>query len=279
MDEKKLKLILTAMCAEYESDGLSKIINLLKEIYETTEVELIQNPKECPSDAKYSEFSYLPIIIDGKMVSCFKIKPKQESFATLWDECFSKILSEMYSNIVKYERIANYDVATNLLNRNAYERFVSDFNSKEYQSLGCVYIDINDLCVINNNHGHKVGDDVIKKVASLLQEAFGNIKGAKIFRTGGDEFVVLIPDVGEQILNDQIESVKKSLVIGVEGTCEEVPISISIGTSIAYSPIDINQVIGEADDNMYKDKKAYHDQVGTSMRKKRCISEEQPSSN
>lgn len=274
MNEKTIELILCAMQAEYDDQSLNRILELLKGIYETDDIKLVEDVSRFPKDCgEYSDYSYLPIKINGEMKRFFKIKNVTSCFARLRNDSFSKVLSQMYSNIVKYEGVANYDIATNVLNRNAYERFIEKFNCEEYQSFGCVFVDINDLCEINDNHGHKVGDDVIKKVASLIKGSFGTFVDAQIFRTGGDEFVIFLPDVVEQNLSDKIVLIENPLEYVVEETGEKIQISVSIGTSIASGSIDITKVIERADDAMYKAKRAYHEKSGTPMRKKRGCNE------
>ncbi len=69
----------------------------------------------------------------------------------------------------------------------------------------CISIDLNNLKRANDTMGHSAGDVLIRGIATVLREAVGN--EGKIYRIGGDEFVVLIHD----ITDDGIEKVLKRI--------------------------------------------------------------------
>ncbi|MBO4793078.1 MAG: amino acid permease [Deltaproteobacteria bacterium] len=93
------------------------------------------------------------------------------------------------------ELIANTDDLTRLKNMNAYlfqiheiDDYIEDELMHEF---AIVVVDINDLKYINDTYGHKAGDEHIQSAGVMLQELFPHSLNL-IFRTGGDEFVVIL---------------------------------------------------------------------------------------
>ena len=82
--------------------------------------------------------------------------------------------------------LAYTDIMTGTKNRNAYEEALVKLrkDTARLDNIMVVVIDINNLTVINNTHGHHLGDDVIKTVASCLLKTIGT--KADVYRIGGD---------------------------------------------------------------------------------------------
>ena len=66
--------------------------------------------------------------------------------------------------------------------------------------MGIVFVDLNGLKNTNDSQGHKAGDKMIRNSASFLRDFFG---AGKVFRTGGDEFNVLLAGVTEEEFQKQ----------------------------------------------------------------------------
>lgn len=89
------------------------------------------------------------------------------------------------------------DVLTGLLNRRGFERqareLLHDFAGK---SINLVVCDIDHFKSINDEHGHAMGDKVLKEFARVLQQSLRSID--IVGRVGGEEFVILLPDCDEE---------------------------------------------------------------------------------
>lgn len=257
MKEKARKLILLAMKAEYDETIVLEIENLLKEIYGTENIKLKNNVDDY---LKNQNFIYLPIMVNNKMHSFYEIEKVSNNFADLLTDTLSLVLSQMYENIIMYYRSMNnsdIDAGTNVLSRNSFENFKKLYNYLDYQSIGILFIDINEMNEINNQYGHLIGDKVILNVATLLKEIF---KDDKVYRIGGDEFIVVLSNKNDEFIDENILKVKNIL--------KDNEIYVSIGECHGQNILDINYLINEADKKMYIDKKKYYSNKGLRLRKR-----------
>lgn len=153
--------------------------------------------------------------------------------------------------LLYYEKFANTDMLTGALNRNAYEDMLKNLSAPgiELSGYSAALFDINDLKFINDNFGHKSGDEAIKRCYELIVNVFDG-KGS-CYRIGGDEFVFVVnePDISEQM--EQFEQLVKK-------TREEVdfPFNVALGFTVfdAEQDKDLQDTIKRSDANMYRDK-------------------------
>lgn len=159
------------------------------------------------------------------------------------------------------EFVASHDVLTALPNRRSVLNAVSvalGRSRKRNTSLALLFIDLDDFKSINDRHGHAVGDRILKHAAERL--AHGIRIRDTIGRIGGDEFVVLLEDMGVDagLYAERVaESLKAALSIPFhEGAIVEV-IGATIG--VAVYPTDARDFAGLlecADRRMYEHKSA-----------------------
>ncbi|MCO7175339.1 diguanylate cyclase domain-containing protein [Sporolactobacillus kofuensis] len=155
------------------------------------------------------------------------------------------------------EKLAYYDKLTGVANRALFDKFADKYLAVAKQRgtmLGLMFVDVNEFKMINDTYGHNTGDKVMTRVASLLTES--TRKDDIVCRFGGDEFVVLLPDINTfedyQIIADRIEANRKRHIIQ-DGY--NIWLSLSIG--ISFYPDDgetIEDLIEKADEFMYVNK-------------------------
>ena len=101
-----------------------------------------------------------------------------------------------WSRLLVYAARSLVDPLTSLLNRSGLEhallRMTDPTASPPVGSLAVVVLDIDNFKSVNDTHGHLVGDQVIIEVAQMLSD-FAISRGARVGRTGGEEFAMLIP--------------------------------------------------------------------------------------
>ncbi|NLJ65142.1 MAG: diguanylate cyclase [Christensenellaceae bacterium] len=125
----------------------------------------------------------------------------------------ANILGDARKKILYEERLYNYayfDEATKLANSNMLvKRLEQIINSRKWpEKIAIINIELDNLRMINDTFGHRIGDQVIRKSALLLEKQLGEC--CEIARTGDGEFVVVIPNVKSR---KQIEDCLNSLLV------------------------------------------------------------------
>ncbi len=137
-----------------------------------------------------------------------------------------------------YAQYTKRDPLTSVLNR---QTLNSDLKMHKRNITGIISIDMNDLKWLNDNLGHQAGDKGLKAIA----ECFSCIatRNERIYRIGGDEFVIVCRDRSEEEIQKFIDAVRKGV--------SEAGYSCAFGYSFGK---DIDTMMKEADELMYKDK-------------------------
>jgi len=121
----------------------------------------------------------------------------------------NQLLSEQND---KLEELASKDSLTQLYNRRAFNVLVEKEISRASRHGHCmtlVLLDIDDFKAINDKCGHNVGDDVLRRVATVL---LSNVRKENIVcRWGGEEFVILIPETTSDVVFDHMETIRKTI--------------------------------------------------------------------
>lgn len=155
------------------------------------------------------------------------------------------------------EKLAYYDKLTGVANRALFDKFADKYlNIAKARGtmLGLMFVDVNEFKLINDTYGHNTGDKVMTRVASLLTES--TRKNDIVCRYGGDEFLVLLPDIRTfrdyQAIADRIEANKKRHIVQ-----DGYDIWWSLSMGISFFPDDgqtIDELIAKADEFMYVNK-------------------------
>lgn len=158
------------------------------------------------------------------------------------------------------ERLATRDPLTTCFNRRSFfEQFDAQWNSaKRYnQPLSAIMVDVDHFKMINDNHGHSVGDQVLQKVAETLMQTAR--ESDIVARYGGEEFAILLPNT--DILNASVsaERFRKALA---EMKFPNLSVTASLGVSSnsqqANSP---QELLDQADKCLYVAKRNGRNQV------------------
>ena len=153
-------------------------------------------------------------------------------------------------------RLAHKDSLTSLPNRTSFhedfEKLRIDSNSKNLIILVC---DVNGLKPVNDNFGHEAGDELLQGAAFCLQKAFQDL--GIIYRVGGDEFTGIL-HATEQQMQDTIRQFEW-VTSNWKGQVVK-QLSISIGyASVRSNPLaTIDELMTQADNNMYEAKRQYY---------------------
>ena len=106
-----------------------------------------------------------------------------------------------------------------------------------------VFIDVDGLKRINDEHGHRAGDEVLRRLGEVLQAGLRSYDLA--FRYGGDEFVCILPGVGNDEAEARFRVVRAALASG------PVPVSVTIGVAEWRPDEDTDDLLARADSALY----------------------------
>lgn len=150
----------------------------------------------------------------------------------------------------KLRQLSFTDILTGLYNRTYFEEKVKEFQGEEYLPVGVIMGDANGLKLVNDTLGHDQGDELLRLIAQALKDVCGEKQ--LIFRTGGDEFVILSKNTTEQ----ECEIIIKNIFDRCKMYKHDlINVSISLGASVADSlNKSIYQALKEADDKVYRQK-------------------------
>ncbi|MBQ8208097.1 MAG: GGDEF domain-containing protein, partial [Clostridia bacterium] len=167
--------------------------------------------------------------------------------------CFSMaIYNKKYLN--KTEAIAVTDSLTGLSNRLAYKKEIARQDEKMSDELSCIYIDVNELHIINNKYGHSTGDGMLLFIASTLKEVF---EKGHVFRIGGDEFLVFTENTPKETVEE--------LIVELDKKIQAMDYHVSIGMSFRNKNIDTESLVIEAEKRMYEAKAEYYQKKDRSI--------------
>ena len=141
----------------------------------------------------------VPIFINGKLHGFLGIdNPRSHMDAlTLLTQLTYIIANELQKRLLTeaLTKKSYQDPLTGLNNRLAYDEMLDHLRGKEFP-VGVGFLDINGLKWINDTLGHDMGNKVIQKICTILNE---HIEQQYIYRISGDEFVMIWPDVDYKV--------------------------------------------------------------------------------
>ncbi|MCW2571509.1 MAG: hypothetical protein JWO88_1567 [Frankiales bacterium] len=152
------------------------------------------------------------------------------------------------------------DQLTELANRLALlERLEDVLGQPEQGPVAIALLDLNDFKLINDNHGHAVGDAVLQVLATRLTNAIRPTD--LVARLGGDEFAVVMSGIGTAQRNRLAERLLRAFDAPVEVANRQFPVTVSIGIVVAQPSETSGELLANADAAMYQ---AKADKRGTS---------------
>ncbi len=148
------------------------------------------------------------------------------------------------------ENFSYTDYLTGLFNRRHMEKKLLELDQEKYYPLGLMFLDVNGLKLINDAFGHDQGDELLKKAAEIILAV--SLEKMIVCRTGGDEFVVIVPNTSDK----EMDALKRKILKKSKQTImENCHLSLAVGYAIKEDgTVDMKNVKIKADNAMYKDK-------------------------
>lgn len=217
------------------------------------------------SDDHFNSYLGFPLLWpSGKIfgticVMDFKITNYDDRYHRLlahFKEMAERELKLLEQNIY-IKQLSIHDDLTGLLNRRGLQNKISEhikLASRHNEDIAVCYYDLDELKKINDNHGHRIGDEAIKIFAHALEES--HRKTDITARLSGDEFlaIVCIKHL------DELKKIEERLQASLSACNVTVCINYSLGKVIidneSLLETDIEKVISQADKLMYSNKRS-----------------------
>lgn len=146
--------------------------------------------------------------------------------------------------------LSYHDQLTGLYNRRYFNEALPRLDTQENLPITIVLCDVNGLKLINDSFGHDFGDELLKRVAEIIRE--GCRDSDVIFRFGGDEFALILPNTGSSDAEDLIKRIKGRIAEEKVGAFD---VSVSFGYETKYRREEEIQIVSKnAEDHMYRHK-------------------------
>jgi len=129
-----------------------------------------------------------------------------------------------------------------------------DIARRTLQPLSVLMVDIDHFKRINDSHGHLVGDQALKAVASALKDSLRNVD--VVFRYGGEEFMVLLSNTSREAASLVGERLRMA-VLGIQQLVENraIELSVSLGCSTLLPGESMESLLRRADNALYVSKR------------------------
>ena len=167
--------------------------------------------------AKYLEIDGVPCVME--MVHRFDNE-------NLIDNDGRRILMD---NLTGYKNELYRDPLTGVYNRRYYEDNIKDLN----ENSGVAMIDLDDFKLYNDSYGHNAGDMALETIVSAIKKCIRS--SDKIIRFGGDEFLLVLPGIHNNIFNKKLQQIRTRIKeVKVDGY-SKIRLSVSIGGVMTHN--------------------------------------------
>jgi diguanylate cyclase (GGDEF)-like protein len=161
--------------------------------------------------------------------------------------------------LARVQQMAVTDGLTELANRRAFDRSLDRELGRAGRTdgrLSVVLLDVDHFKLLNDNHGHVVGDTVLKQIAHALQLCGREYD--TIARYGGEEFAAILPGCSSGLALQVAERLR----VAVQDAATDVKVTASAGVATyPYDGIDVGDLLNAADQALYAAKRAGRNQV------------------
>ncbi|HUR99100.1 MAG TPA: diguanylate cyclase [Pyrinomonadaceae bacterium] len=222
---------------------------------------------------EYRAMASIPLIADDKLIgaislySCEMSRYQDEHLRLL--ETVSRIAADAISKSLEHAVTENYaltDPMTGLPNARSlqihFDKEVKRADRSE-SSFQLLVLDLDGFKSVNDTHGHKVGDRMLKEIGSIIQSQLREYDF--LSRYGGDEFVAIVPDTDNTDVMELARRIEEA-VTGFSLTVDQAVARVGVSVGTACYPIHgetFDQIIVSADKAMYLTKSFHRKRAAT----------------
>lgn len=181
----------------------------------------------------------------------------------------TETIKKLKKEIERLRTMIDYDFLTGLYNRQGFtkeaEKFLEEFKNRDkikekrkisFKNFSLIFIDIDNLKLINDGHGHRAGDRALKNAANVFKNSIRDFDIAA--RWGGDEFVIGLVGVNSKEALKIAEKIRRKLK-SIKINSQNLSASFGIAAVLSEKPkkniLNLYELIEKADMTMYDAKK------------------------
>ncbi len=158
-------------------------------------------------------------------------------------------------NGVRLNYLANHDQLTGLPNRRLFFEIAQVLlkkSQRDHRKFSILFLDLDGFKQVNDEYGHQAGDELLKQLAIRIEKKLRS--SDLIARVGGDEFVILLPDISDQ---QSVETIATTLIAMFQEpfVLGKVKVNVQASIGISFFPEhnnNINALLDMADSAMYQ---------------------------
>ena len=178
---------------------------------------------------------------------------------------FNTMTDKIRAQEKRLEDLARKDGLTGLYNRRSFDEMLAEEvqrSHRHHRSLSLIMGDVDNFKSFNDSYGHQIGDDVLRLVSESLASNVREVD--KVFRFGGEEFIILMPDASIEDAADIAERVRKAVEVSPIKLDENNKghVTISLGVAVISSDTDSGDaILKRADEALYRAKESGRNRV------------------
>ncbi|MCZ8530027.1 EAL domain-containing protein [Alteromonas sp. PRIM-21] len=203
----------------------------------------------------------LTIVSEGRRfhltmsVTSFNLDDGETNFVAILTD-----VSELKSSESQLKYLAFTDALTGAGNRNFLNSIVETY-SESCEPCSIIFIDIDEFKLINDTHGHEVGDEILRACASRFKASLRD--DDTVIRFGGDEFVIVTSTTCQKLLNKMTSRLSSSLKSVFKTTSGDFQVTASIGLASSTENMSPTELLKNADIAMFSAKQGGKNSVVT----------------
>ncbi|MCP5432190.1 MAG: diguanylate cyclase [Alphaproteobacteria bacterium] len=169
---------------------------------------------------------------------------------------FNRMIRRIQESESALADLARRDGLTKLRNRRAFDEELAESFARlrrQGEPFSLLALDIDHFKRVNDTHGHSAGDQVLRELA---QTATSGLRPFDlVFRTGGEEFSVILPGTDAASAHEAAERLREAIAarpVAADGA--QIPVTVSVGLAEAVDGMDPKELVEAADAALYRAK-------------------------
>lgn len=268
MIEKARDMVFSSTYQDFKTSITGNISNFLNDVVDDMQKKQQKSTRQLKQTMKGQQILISILFIENILVFFLIIKLiinplqiyvnniKNEKRLEITGSYEFKYLALTYNNIFELNAAnesmlrhqAEHDPLTGIINRGAFDQLRQLLKTK-FEPLALLIIDVDKFKLVNDGYGHEIGDQVLQKVAKLLEDSFRATDFPA--RIGGDEFAVIVTNVTVE-MKSMIENKINSLNEMLLHPTDDLPaVSLSVGGAFSECGF-ADELYKQADSALYE---------------------------